>query len=475
MSLFAKTKKNLYFISLLSLVDKIASFVLVVCMARYLGAETYGLYVFAFAITNIMAIFADWGINALLTRDLSADLKDKEKTIAIALGIKIPATLFSLIIIFSIAQLTPSLQGNSMVMLLVALSHLLRMLSMTLQTIFRATLEMQYEAYAGIINRVLAVGLGAVALIFGHGLIVVLWIFVFASVIEFLYTFILLKNKHIPITIKLNLSEQKAMILTAFPFLMLLSFATVNYKFDTILLGFIDTKEAIGIYNAAYALILNFLAVQQIAGRVLLPVFTKLVKEQKTTFEKYTKETIKLLLVLALFAILVVEGFGKEIILLIYGDGFIQSVKCFKILIFAVAFMLSSHILSTALLAIKKEKLVAKSWITTIILNIVLNTILIPKFSYIGASIATVVSEMVLFAMNYYHLVFSNRYSFFQAKDWIKLSIPFFAGLTFLSMSSDLSIFMTAPLLLVIYGLGLIFSKAFSKEEINRLVRLIRP
>lgn len=444
-------------------------------MARYLGAETYGLYVFAFAIANVMSIFADWGINALLTRDLSADLKDKEKIIAIALGIKIPATLFSLIIFFSIAKLTPSLQGYTLVMLLVALSHLLRVLTMTLQTIFRATLEMQYEAYAGIINRVLAVGLGVVALILGYGLIVVLWIFVFASVIEFLYTFILLKSKQIPITIKFNLGEQKKMILSAVPFLMLLSFSAVNYRFDSILLGFIDTKEAIGIYNAAYALILSFLAIQQIAGRVLLPVFTKLVKEQKKIFEKYTKETIKLLLILALFAILVVEGFGKEIILLIYGDGFIESVKCFKILVFAVAFMLSSHILSTALVAIKKEKLVAKSWITTIILNIILNSILIPKFSYIGASIATVVSEMVLFAMNYYHLVFNNRYSFFQAKDWLRLSIPFFAGLIFLSMSSGLSIFVTAPLLLMVYGLGLIFSKTFSKEEINRLVRLIRP
>lgn len=475
MSLFQKTKTNFYFISLLSLVDRAASFVLVVCMARYLGAEAYGLYAFAFSIASFVSIFADWGINGLLTRDFAANPQNQQSQLAIALGVKIPATVATLAVVFAALSLTPSSPQSTLVIVLMSASNLLRVLSTAFLAVFRAHLEMRYEAYAGIINRMMALAGGVMALVLGHGLVTVLWIFVIASVAEFIYSAVIVGRRFTKVSVKFDFKEQKQMLLSAAPFLLLVSFPVINYRLDSILLGVFDTKESIGIYNAAYVLILNFIAVQQIVGRVLLPVFSKFEAREKMVFEKYYKGAIKLLLVLAFFAVLAVNGFGERIVALIYGPGYLESVRCLQILVFAVAFMLASHVLSTALIALKQEKQVVKSWFATVVVNVVFNGALIPKYGYIGACIATVASEATLFFANYYYLVLSNRYSFFQISEWARMAIPFGIGLFFLAMTNGLSLMLAAPLLVLVYLLSLLAMRTFSRDEVYTLVRLIKP
>ncbi|RMD91122.1 MAG: flippase [Calditrichaeota bacterium] len=472
--MFTKRNYNLFYISSYSFFDRLSSLVLVVLIARYLGAETYGLYAFVFSLANILAIFADLGINQLLTRELSAKPENQTRYFPIALGIKFAATCLTLILALIISNFLPSLRSSILIVFLLNLSHLLRILSTTFFSVVRAHLQMKYESFAGLLNRLIALVGGATLIILGKDLVSILWIFVIAAMVELLYITYIVYSRFMKFKIVLNFFEQKRLIFSALPFLVLIALPIINYRFDSILLGLFSGQKATGIYNAAYVLILNFIIIQQIAGRLLLPLLAKVQEQQKTAFEEFYQDVIKLLVVIALFAVLLVEGFGKEIIITIYGSEYLESVLCLKILIFAVIFMFASHVLSTALIALNQEKKVIKAWTVTVLMNIVLNMVLIPSYSYLGASIATVISEITLFAVNYYSLFYAQQYTAFFSREWFRLAIPFSAGLIFIGITDGLSIWVGAPLLILIYGAFLFNSRVFSRDEISRIVRLIK-
>lgn len=474
MSIIKKTKNNFISISLLSIFDKIASFILVVLIARLLGSETYGEYAFAFAIAHILPALSDLGINILITRNVASDLSKQQSYLSYALGIKLIFTIAAFLLVLVLTQLIPTLRESSMVILLLCLSNLLRVLSATFTAIAQANLEMKYVAYSGTINRAVALVGGVIVLLLGKDLIAVLWIVLIASIIELIYISVLAYRRFTPFTIKFNFGEQKKMILASLPFFLLIALPVINYRLDSILLRFIDGKEATGIYNAAYVLILNLIIIQQIAGRVLLPFFSQFVSDQKQKFEKYYRQAVKVLVVFSLFVILAVQGFGKQIILVVFGFDYTASTQCLQILIFSVVFMVVSQILSTALIALKREKQVLKGWLAAVTANIILNLLLIPKFSYVGACYATVASEIILFVVCYYYLVIENRYSLLDGFEWLKLVVPFIAGLIFLAIFDWISVLFAAPLLLIIYGLFLTVGRTFSKDEVSDFVKFIR-
>jgi O-antigen/teichoic acid export membrane protein len=59
--------------------------------------------------------------------------------------------------------------------------------------------------------------------------------------------------------------------------------------------------------------------------------------------------------------------------------------------------------------SIDKPELTAYSLLICVIVNVSLNLYLIPHYSYVGAAIATVITEIVLFMLYYYHILNNGR------------------------------------------------------------------
>ena len=68
-----RVAKNTTILYISEIFSKFFGFVYVMYMARYLGAEGYGVISFAIAFTEIFAVFMDFGINQISIRDISRD------------------------------------------------------------------------------------------------------------------------------------------------------------------------------------------------------------------------------------------------------------------------------------------------------------------------------------------------------------------------------------------------------------------
>ena len=96
---------------------------------------------------------------------------------------------------------------------------------------------------------------------------------------------------------------------------------------------------------------------------------------------------------------------ADKIILIVYGSGYIPSVIALKILIWSIIFLFINNLSLNLLGSVDRPLVVAKIIAVGAVINIILNILLIPKFSYIGSSAATVITELSMIPIFIYILL----------------------------------------------------------------------
>ena len=153
---------------------------------------------------------------------------------------------------------------------------------------------------------------------------------------------------------------------------------------------------ATGIYNATYKLINVLTLFYAIYTAVFFPIMSKQYKKGGSlltlSFEKSTKFLSMITIPIAVACLF----YSNDIIHFIYGHQYDQAGVVLQILIWTVCFLFINGAASTSLNASHKEYSVTKIYLVAAIFNVILNLFLIPKYSYIGASISTVLSEVLI-------------------------------------------------------------------------------
>jgi len=87
---------------------------------------------------------------------------------------------------------------------------------------------------------------------------------------------------------------------------------------------------------------------------------------------------------------------AREIIIYIYGADYVNSIIALQILIWTSVLTFAGTAFIKVIESINKQFIITDVSIKCVIVNVFLNIVLIPTYSYIGASIATVVTELFL-------------------------------------------------------------------------------
>ena len=124
------------------------------------------------------------------------------------------------------------------------------------------------------------------------------------------------------------------------------------------------------------------------------------------------------------------------------------------------------------LASIDRQDLILKILLLCMTLNVIMNLTLIPGYGYVGASIATVITELVSFVLCYYFLskfVYKIKIHKFIMKPAMASAIMGLFILSFANMNFYLLVCVSP----IIYFGVLILLKTFSKEDFNLLKQII--
>jgi O-antigen/teichoic acid export membrane protein len=372
--------------------------------ARYLGAESFGILSFALAFTGTFAIFSDLGLNMLTVRQLARNKTLTSKFIGNITVIKLVLSLITFVLIALTINLLDYTEKTIIVVYLIALSVIISNFSKILYSIFQAHENLKIQSIGEVLNSLLLLIFALIVISLEFQVTAVAFSYFLVSVIVLGYSLSITVHKFGNPNIELDWDFCKSTIKEALPFGLSSLFVVIYFNIDSIMLSFIKGDEVVGWYNASYKLVYVFLFIPSAFFASVYPLMAKYYQSSEEMLQFVYIKCLKSMMIIAYPLAIGITVFADKIILLIYSEEYLQSIAALQILIWAVFFSYIAHATMYTLNSINRQIIYTKVAFLGMVLNVILNLILIPQYSHIGASIATVITEMCGFLLMFYSL-----------------------------------------------------------------------
>ena len=400
----SKIVKNTTYLTLAFVGQKILAFVYFTLIARFLGTENIGIYTFTLSFTTLFAIFVDMGLSSVLVRECSKVKEKAENFLGNVLAMKTIFAFFTLIALFITINIV---EGSETVRHMVYLSAVLMFLDsfiLSFWAVFRGFQNLKYEAISVIISQAIVLIIGSFVLYLRLPLYFLIISFICGSIFTFIYSFVLL-NKKLNIKPRLIFNKKMIKILLSYaiPFAFLGLFSRFYSNFDTVLLKYLggeNGEEWVDIYSVPYKITFALQFIPSAFSAAIYPAMSEYYVSSKENLKKLFEKSMYLLIIFALPASVGIGLLADQIILRIYKEPFISSILPLQILIAGMVFSFISFPIGALLNASNNQVKNTINMALVLAFNVIGNFILIPRFSYIGASVMALSSQALLFLLS---------------------------------------------------------------------------
>ena len=172
---------------------------------------------------------------------------------------------------------------------------------------------------------------------------------------------------------------------------------------DRFMIDYFYGKKLVGVYTA-YAQFTNaidvftFSAITMVAFPRLLKSYSN-VKKYNEIKSKLTRHLLGLSLVLILIVCIVCPYIFK----FLDKESFLNELLTFYSLLAGVFLLIMSNVYHYDLYVHKKDNIILKVAVAGMVVNVLLNLILIPIYNIFGASLATLMSFLLIFVLKYFY------------------------------------------------------------------------
>ena len=463
-----KIAYNVVFNAVAKVLSTVLALVAIGFITRYLGKEGFGDYATVLAFFSFFGAIADMGLYSVSAREISRKGADEKKIMGNVFVLRVISSLF----VFSLAPIIiiflPYSQEVKLGILLSAAAFLFSSSYMVLNGIFQKNLAMDKVMAAELFGKVIQVGFIILAIKSDWGFMAIILSLALCMLINFILVF-LLSRRYLKFKLRINFSYWKKFLKMSFPMGISVIITFMYFKMDTIMLSIIKGSADVGIYNAAYKIIENITFFPAMIIGLILPLMSRYIFTDREKFENISNKTFKIFCILTVPLIVGALFLAEKIIGLIGGAGFMESANILRVLIFALAFIFFGHFFNSVLLAGNLQKKLMEVLAFCAIFNVGTNLIVIPCYSYGGAAIASVFTEMLVVALTFCLTV---KYLDYRPKieKWKGFLFSGLAMAAFLFIFQELNLFLSAIGSSVVYFIFLWLTRAISKKEVLSIV-----
>jgi len=388
--------RNSLFLLVSQIASRLFTFVASIFLIRYLGASGYGAYSIVVAYVGFFAVVSDLGLGQLVVREVAYDKKRAGKY----LGNFIILQLFIGFLIFlTLSFLIQFMNYPEPIVLAVyvfGFSVFITSLSAPFQSIISAFEKMHFNGLANVFSG-LTTAIAILVLIYlKASLLVIMTAYSIGAVIGLLLFGLFCISRVCRPEFVLDVSLWKKLLVMAFPFA-LVSFLSVVYnKIDILMLSKLKNDQAVGIYNSAYRLVDIWWVIPIAINSAFYPHFSSQYKNNLVMLKRNIKRLFVVEAIVGVLLAFFIFLTAPFIVDVLFGVKFLASIDVLKLLIWYVPLHLAGGVLAMVLMAIGKTEKFTLIAAINVVLVIFLNLILIPKYSYFGSAITTIVSGFVL-------------------------------------------------------------------------------
>lgn len=460
-------------------VTKLLTFVAMVLIARYLTEEDFGRLSFAFALASMFAVAAQAGLSHLNIREIARNKTHSSFISGKATQLRwinmLVVMLATSLIMLSLPQ-SEWPDNSGFIIILAGLGFAFATLGTTYTEIFQAFERMEFVAIVYFVTNTLNLLFVIGIMWLNWGLLEVGIAFTISNgcgwLVGYLYTGRIFPkpNPKVPLGDSLNHLKE------SWPFMASAIVAMIYWRTDTLTLTLMVGTGAAGIYNAAGRLTEGLLLIPSTYRESIYPTLSRSYIQDPATFNNIARRSYKYLTALSLPIAMGTSLLANPIIRFIYGDKYQGTEVVLAIIIWALATIFLREFTAGQLFSMNRQKSVLVANITAAVFNVVLNLTLIPYFSWVGASIAMVISAAISTGM--------NLWSVWKASpDCLKhislirslISVAVMGISLWLAATyTSLHVLLLIPSGLILYMVVLFITGFFSHEEIRMIMGMLK-
>jgi O-antigen/teichoic acid export membrane protein len=465
-----KIAKNTSALISAQIASRVLSIFYVAVLARYVGTEGIGKISTATALNGLLVLVVGPGLNTLLVRDVAVDAKKAATYVSNMLFLRCLLGVPFILLTVAMAQEGRYPSDTVAIIHAYTVVYLFDALDGILASVFQAFERMEYEAGSQIVRDLINVSLSLLAIYLRQSLLTIVFISAIAQACKLLFMMALMYGRFVRPRLAISFRTSKTLLISSLPFGGLLILHTVQAQLGTLVLSLNHTADTVGIYSAAYSLIIMLLLLPSAFSTAIFPHFSRLYIQARHDLQHFYQICYKYLLVVGFPLGLGTMLVGDKVVLLIYGDEFEGSATVLRILavfLFTVVGYSNGPLLNAA----GKQRFFAWTQGLAVCANGILCLLLVPTWGPVGAAIAFVLPGIGTF---FVHSIACHRL-FGLSLPWLTMSKVLLATLLMgLAVSIALRsgvpwpvvVFIVAPSM---YGLSILLLGIVKREELRVL------
>jgi O-antigen/teichoic acid export membrane protein len=439
-------------------------------LTRYLGAEGVGDYLLVLAFLAFLNV-SDLGVSTIAVRELSSGEGKSGALLGNVFLIQVALALLAMVLVSGVAFLLGYSPEVTLAISLGTLSYLFIALgSSSMGVTLAANLRMEFEALANVVRSLVFIGLVALIVVQGLGLIALVLAYN-ASLLAKSALVVLFSRKFVAPSFRFDPQLCRRLLVAALP-LGIANLAWMAYnRIDMVMLSKMGTAEALGLYGVAY----RFVELAwPFSSLFVISVYPLLSRYFRTgdggRFRQLLQRSLDILSLMAIGLVTVLIVFTKPIISIVASDEFLPAATSLRILSLAIVLVWLGNLVYHALFAIGRQAAVAWACVLGLIVNVGLNLVLIPRFGFNGAAAATVVTELAVFVPLL--IVAARQLDYFPSFGVAAKMVPvaLVAGAAALFLETD-GIVLQGAAMVLIFGVGLALARVVSVDDMRVLLR----
>lgn len=376
------------------------------------GVREMGRYTTIFAFTVLFGTFSEFGLFPTLVKEFAEKPHQSRSILAKALPLRLLVAMIVALLGIVLALLLHFESVITIGIVLLAISTLWTAIANTIVAYFQSRLLMRYPAIAEIAGRLGGFVVVASAALLHASLLTI----VVLSLLGFLVTFmvnIIILSRFERLGWDIDIAYWRTLLGTALPVGLISVLALIYFKIDSVMLAAMRGTYDVGVYGIPYKLIDVLITLPTLFVSNVFPVLAQALHHPERAQHIFRK-AFDFLAISGLPITTAVFAFAIPIIHLIGGQTYlsassvvvsgvaINAVTVLRILILAVLFAFFGNLLSCVIILKKLQGRYVWAAVLAMVFNIGINFVVIPRYSYFGTSISTVLTEIVVAVPGWY-------------------------------------------------------------------------
>lgn len=370
----------------------IISFILTILTSRYLGPANFGVLNYGATLVSIFLVITKLGLDSIATNEFIKH-RDKEGQI---LGTSIMMRLISSIISMCVISiLVFILQNNSPLIIITSIIQSITLIFQVFNIFdywFQSYFKSKYVSIAKAIAYTIMAGYKFWLLATGKN---VIW-FAAANIIDCsliaIMLFIFYKKIKGP-KLSINKSLSKTLLKQSHHFIISGIMVLIYAQIDKIMIGQMRSEFELGLYSAALA---TCTLCSFIPEAILISARASIfgAKQSGKNYLRKLKQTYAIIFWACFTMSLIISLLSPIIINIIYGEQYLEAIPTLCLLVWYVPLSQLGVARGIWIVSENKNKYSKYYAFWGVIMNICLNAFMIPLWGILGATIATIITEL---------------------------------------------------------------------------------